>query len=142
MLRVTVYVRLAPDDGGGVNGQAQLYIGPGKIKQIHGFNGVGTSAAILFLQIFDWIGADAAAIPPNSQPLFAIPVPGGFTPYSWDCISSSRSFQYGLAYGISSTPMVYTPATAFPGLGLSGPFEVVTELYAGGMQTLSAQPNS
>lgn len=119
----------------------QLFTGPGRIKQVHGYNAIGTATTILYLMLFDIYGANGGAIPTGNKPLFTIPVPGGSTPYFWDCVTSSRFFQLGLAYGISTTPGVYTPAEPF-GTPLAGVFEVVTELYSCAMQTLTSQPNA
>jgi hypothetical protein len=113
----------------------QVYVGPGRIKQAHGFNCVGTSANILYLMFFD--GICSSAFPVNGAvPMFTIPVPGGSVPFSWDCIESARFFQQGLMIAPSTTPDVFTGV----GSALADSFPVSVELYSGGMQQLGAQP--
>ena len=111
----------------------QKYTGPGRIKQVHGFNNNGTVSDILFLMLFDITGAAGILNPGDNPitgafPLFTIPMQGGNSPFSWDCIPSVRSFQQGLAVSLSSTGDQYTPA-----VGLTGYVRVDVELFAGAM---------
>ena len=116
----------------------QVYIGPGRIKQAHGFNTNGTASNIIYLMFFDGFIAPGSGVnqPINGAvPMFTIPVPGASTPFTWDCIESSRFFQMGLIISPSTAPDIYESST-----GLGAPFVVSVELYSGGMQQLGLQP--
>jgi hypothetical protein len=123
--------------GGTVQSCEQSFLGPCKMKQAHGFNAVGTAADILYLMFFDATGFDVAPLGNSAVPVFTIPVPGGSTPFSWDCIESSRLFQRGLAWALSDTPEELTLTAA----ATAGLFRVDIELMAS-MQTITAQLNS
>lgn len=123
---------------GTVQGCEQSFLGPCRMKQVHGFNAVGTQANILYLMFFDATGFDVSPLPNGSVPVFAIPTQGGSAPFSWDCIESSRLFQRGLAWAISDTPeeLTLTAATT------NSLFRVDIELLSGSAQTLNSQLNA
>lgn len=112
--------------GGTVADQAT--VGPGRIKQVHGFNANGTTADILYLMLFDITGLESGVPPFGAFPLFTIPMEGGSAPFSWDCIPSSRVFQQGLGYALSSTGDTYTNPGAQPSY-----VRVDIELFSGAM---------
>jgi len=120
------------------NSAWEAYVGPGRMKQAHGFNCNGTTADIIYLMFLDGtltLGGSPEVPATGSVPLFTIPTQGGSAPYSWDCIESSRFFQKGLVVCPSSTPDICTPTGS-----LSDPLIVNIELYSGNMQQLGLQP--
>jgi hypothetical protein len=101
----------------------KVVVGPGRLKQVEGFCAMGAITDIFYLMFFDITGDN----PPNGAfPLFTIPMEGGSSPFSWDCVSSSRIFQQGLCAAISSTGDTYTS----PGV-LTGYVRVDYELFSG-----------
>jgi hypothetical protein len=98
-----------------------LFIGPGALKQINGYN---YSSSPTFLMLWDWpVPGQTPVTPPGApppggnnpgQPLHVIPIPGapaspGVAPYfSLDSIESKISFSYGFAFSCSSTGNEYT----------------------------------
>jgi hypothetical protein len=76
--------------------------GPRHLKQAHGFASAA-NAATTYLMFFDWNGVPTALPPNGTIPLFTIPVPPG-DHFSWDCISSSRKFEWGLVWALSTAP--------------------------------------
>jgi hypothetical protein len=76
--------------------------GPRHLKQAHGFASAA-NAATTYLMFFDWNGEPTALPPAGTAPLFTIPLPPG-DHFSWDCITSSRKFEWGLVAALSTAP--------------------------------------
>jgi hypothetical protein len=76
--------------------------GPRHLKQAHGFASAA-NAATTYLMFFDWNGEPTALPPAGTMPLFTIPIPPG-DHFSWDCITSSRKFEWGIVAALSSAP--------------------------------------
>jgi hypothetical protein len=122
-----------PLNGGADNSYGeQSYVGPGRVKQVYGFCANGTLTNIFYLMFFDAVITPTPFIPPNfSVPLFTIPMQGGSAPFSLDHIESSRSFQQGLGWCISTAGGTLVAGT---GLG-TGYTKVEIELFAGAQGT-------
>lgn len=102
----------------------QVTVGPCRLRQVQGFNHGNNRAYLMF---FDT--TDVTALVNGAVPLFTIPVggipspPGGDIVFSNDFITSTRVFQYGLAWIISSTADTLTADVA-------DPFRVDVELFS------------
>jgi hypothetical protein len=88
---------------GGIETDLGIHVyGPRHLKQAHGFANPA-NAATTYLMFFDWNG-QPTTIPPNGTiPLFTIPLPPGLH-FSWDCITSSRKFEWGVVWALSTSP--------------------------------------
>jgi hypothetical protein len=95
-------------DGGAIETDNGVEVfGPRHLKQAHGFASAANPATV-YLMFFDW-----NAFPPaGSIPLFTIPVPPG-DHFSWDCITSSRKFEWGIVWVLSTAPDLYEPAIGY-----------------------------
>ena len=104
--------------------QLQVTTGPCRLRQVQGFD---HGANVGYLMFFDT--ADGGVIANGASPLFTIPVggvpaaPAGDIVFSNDFITSTRVFQYGLFWAVSSTADTLT-------LDGSGEFRVDIELFA------------
>jgi len=107
----------------------QVTTGPVRLRQVQGYN---TGANAAYLMFFDTANGNTIGL--GAVPLFTIPVggapaaPGAPLVFSNDFITSTRIFQYGLYWAISSTPDTYTADAA-------DPFRVDIEIF-GQIETL------
>jgi len=110
--------------------QLQVTQGPCRLREVQGFN---HGPNLGYLMFFDT--EDGGLLVNGAFPLFTIPVgglptaPGGDVVFSNDFITSTRVFQYGLFWAVSSTADTLT----LDGTGL---FRVDIELFSQ-QQTLS-----
>lgn len=107
--------------------------GPFRLKSMEGYASAA-NVGTRWLMFFDWPSQFTLGIPPNgTQPLFAFPVPVG-NPFFLDCIESSRVFQYGMIWAVSSTEGTLT-------FDAASNFQFGIEIYSDLQSTTDSAPN-